>query len=138
VPAESRPPRRHRRRAGIALETLLLLPVVLLVALAVIEFSLVLGARERLLVASREGARVAALGGDERAVDEAVRRHLGDGAFQDAKIDMLLKDPQTHQPLHTGDPVGVWVSLPAREAAPDPLGFFGDETLVAGTVMRKE
>jgi hypothetical protein len=54
---------------------------------------------------------------------------------------MTLTD-SSGNPLPSGEPVAVWVSLPATAAVPNLLRYIGydiaQETLVARTVMRKE
>ena len=131
-----------RRRASLALELLLLLPVLLLVALAVVEFALVVGARERLTAACREGARCAARGCDEEEVERAVRFHLGDGTMRGAAVEAVLRDKETGRPFHCGEAVEVYVAVHATDVVPDLLGWIGlslcDEVLVAHAVMRKE
>jgi Flp pilus assembly protein TadG len=133
-------PRPQRRRGNVALEMLLVLPVVLTVVLAMVEYGLMMSAQEHLLAASREGGRVAALGGTPQDVTNAVQRHLGAGPLSQAEIDMTLTD-SSGNPVPSGEPVTVWVSLPATAAVPNLLRFIGfdiaQETLVARTVMRK-
>jgi Flp pilus assembly protein TadG len=129
------------RRATVAVELLLALPVLLAVLLGVVEFSLLLVARQELVTASREGARVAAQGGAQTDVIQAVQQFLGAGNLSSATITAVLTDAMG-QPLASGQPVSVTVSLPATKAAPDLLKFIGfsigGETLTAQTIMRKE
>jgi Flp pilus assembly protein TadG len=129
------------RRATVAVELLLALPVLLAVLLGVVEFSLLLVARQELVTASREGARVAAQGGAQTDVIQAVQQFLGAGNLSSATITAVLTDGMG-QPLASGQPVSVTVSLPATKAAPDLLKFIGfsigGETLTAQTIMRKE
>jgi Flp pilus assembly protein TadG len=130
-----------KRRGSLAIEMLIVLPVLLAIMLGMVEFSMLLVSRQELLTASREGARVAAIGGSQDDVEAAVRQFLGTGSLSQATITTVLTDNQG-QPLPSGSPVAVTVSLPANQAAPDLLVFIGfslrDETLVAQTVMRKE
>jgi Flp pilus assembly protein TadG len=117
------------------------LPILLALITGTVEFSLLLGARQQLLAASREGARVAAQGGDAAEVEQAVRTFLGQGNLQAAQVQSALTDAAGN-PLSTGDSVQVVVSVPATQATPDLLAFVGvslhDQVLVARTVMRKE
>jgi hypothetical protein len=136
------PYRRSQRRASFTLELLLIFPVLLALILCVVEFSMLLAISEQLAQASREGARVAAVGGDVEDVEEAVHRALGHGRLeQEVKIEAVLTDEDGH-PLHEGDPVEVRVSVAADVAVPDLLRFVGisihDDTLAGRTVMRKE
>jgi Flp pilus assembly protein TadG len=132
---------RRRRRGGIALETLFVLPVLVIVALAVVELSLLISARQQLLTASRDGARCAATGGSPREIEHAVRSRLGHGALAQAKIKAILTD-EAGRPLNTGEPVVVQVEVPATAASPDLLRVIGfslqKQTVAAYTVMRKE
>jgi len=125
----------------VALELLLALPILLAALLGVVEFSLLLVARQQLVTASREGARVAAQGGGQAEVVQAVQQFLGPGSLSNASIVAALAD-DTGQPLPSGQPVCVTVSLPTTQAVPDLLAFvgfsIGGETLVAQTIMRKE
>lgn len=134
-------PANRPRRGSMSVELLFALPVALIVFLAMIEFSQLLAARQQLQAASREGARVAALGGDEAEAEAAARRFLGAGALAAAEVVVTDTDNQG-QPVPTGGPVSVRVSLPAPLAVPDLLAFIGfsirGDTLVAQTVMRKE
>jgi Flp pilus assembly protein TadG len=120
---------------------LVLLPVFITLLLAVVQISLMLAVSHQLAAASREGARVAAQGGDEQEIDDAVRRSLGNGRLSQATIDKVLTDDKG-RPLHSGEPVVVMVSIPAADAVPDLLRFIGwtldDETFRGRTIMRKE
>jgi len=130
-----------RRPASLALELLLVLPVLLILVLALVELGMILGARERLTAACRDGARVAALGGNEWDVEDAVRRHLGDSALNEARIEMDLRNERGRL-LPSGSPVHVGVKAPAVLAAPDLLAMIGfsisDEVIEVHAVMRKE
>jgi len=134
-----------RRRGSLTVEMTLLFPIVLLFFLGMIEFSMMLHARQQLLAASREGARVAALGGDIEEVRQAVRIYLGGGRLGDADVRLtaLGSEPlQDARQIPSGEPVEVWVSIPAGYVVPDLLRIVGysirNEELVARTVMRKE
>jgi Flp pilus assembly protein TadG len=131
----------RRRRASIALESLFVLPILVLVALAVVEFSLLISARQQLLAASREGARAAATGGSPREIELAVRSRLGHGTLSQAKIRTILVD-KDGRPLASGEPVVVQVEVPATAASPDLLRVIGfslrQQTVAAYTAMRKE
>jgi hypothetical protein len=132
---------RQARRGAAAVEALLTLPVLVTVVLAVVELSMLSAVQEQLLAASREGGRVAALGGNENDVSQAVQRHLGHGAVSAARIQLVLRDHSGH-PLPSGNPVQVVVSIPAKQVVPDLLRFIGfsiqKQTLTGSTVMRKE
>jgi hypothetical protein len=125
----------------VAIEALLVLPVLGLIVLGMVELGLLMGLQEQLQAACREGGRVAALGGSEQDVAAAVERHLGGGELSQAQIETVLRY-QNGKPVASGDPVEVWVSIPATAVVPDLLWFVGfsleKQTLVARTVMRKE
>jgi Flp pilus assembly protein TadG len=129
------------RRGAMAVELMFVLPVLLAFLFGTVEFSMLLLARQQLLVASREGARVAALGGSSADVEQNTRLFLGTGSLSQATVEVILTDAEG-QPVMTGGPVAVTVSLPATQAAPDLLAFLGfslqQETILAQTVMRKE
>jgi Flp pilus assembly protein TadG len=142
VPVKTRTTVTARRRGStLAAELLFVLPVVLVVVLATIEFSTLLVVRQQLQASSREGARVAALGGDAQQVETAVRNFLGNGTLANAQVDSVLTDDQG-QPLPAGAPVAVTVSIPTAQAVPNLLALAGfsiaDDVSIAQTVMRKE
>jgi hypothetical protein len=122
-------------------ELLLVLPLLVALLVGMVEFSMLLVARQHLLTASREGARVAALGGDQDEVAHAVYRYLGEGRLADAEVVAVLDD-EAGRPIPSGEAVEVRVRLPANHAVPDLLRFVGisiaKDEIVARTVMRKE
>ena len=142
----SSPATRRSRRCGYLLfELLLLLPVLLVLVLAAVEFGMLLQARQQLVAASREGGRVAAVGGTHQDVEELTRRVLGSGRLGDAEIQLTFEDGTPLLPgqtVPTGAAVAVWIRLPARHAVPDLLRFIGyslkDDEIVGRTVMRRE
>lgn len=137
---------RAGHRSGYLLfELLLLLPVLLVLLLAAVQFGMLLHARQQLTAASREGCRVAAVGGTQEGVTEMARQVLGPGRLGDADIQITLADgtPVTSPAdIPAGEAVAVWVRLPARHAVPDLLRFIGyslrDDQIVGRTVMRRE
>jgi hypothetical protein len=130
-----------RRRGSLTIELLLLLPILFAVLLAVVEFSQLIEADQRLSAASAQGARVAAQGGDAEEVAHAVRQVLGKGRLSQAKILARLTD-RDGRPIPSGETVEVVVVIPAKKAVPDLLAFFGfslgKRELVGQTAMRKE
>lgn len=97
-----------RRSGSVAVELLLLAPVVLGLILAVIEISMMTAANEHLAAASREGCRVAALGGNVHEIERAVYNHLGYGSLALAQITIvILQDGQ-------GNPLPVVANLDAN------------------------
>lgn len=136
----AREPRRARRGV-LAVELLFVLPILLGLLLATVEFSMLLVAEQQILIASREGARVAAQGGDVPDIQAAVQTFLGQGVLSQATVTAVLTD-LAGQPIPSGSAIAVTVSLPARQAVPDMLVFLGysisGDTLVGTTIMRKE
>lgn len=132
---------KRRRRGLVAVELLFVLPLLLAVLLGTVEFSLWLTAQQQVNLASREGARVAATGGNRDDVDAVVRVALGPGRFDRATITATLTD-EDGDPVLPGRPVAVVVQLPAAAVVPDLLAFVGlsirNQILVGQTVMRKE
>ena len=97
--------KRTRRSGSVAVELLLLSPIVIGLILAVIEISMMTAANEHLAAASREGCRVAALGGNVNEVQRAVYNHLGYGSLAQAQITIIfLQDGQ-------GNPLPVVATL---------------------------
>ncbi len=112
-------------------------------------------ANEHLAAASREGCRVAALGGGPSEIIRAVQNHLGQGNLSTAQISAVLtqqsdgtpiltaltdnngqpiEDPfqsngqssnESAQPIPSGEPVLVRVQTPANNAVPDLLAVIG-------------
>jgi hypothetical protein len=123
------------------LELILVLPILLAVLGGAAEFSMLAVARQQLLAASREGARVAATGGTAAEAEAAARATLGGGRLAGAEV-RVVGTAGAGQPSAAGDPVEVWVSLPARAAAPDVLRIIGvslgDQTIVTRTALRTE
>ena len=131
---------RRARHGSMALELLLVLPLLLALLFGMIQFSILLSSRQVLLAASQEGARVAAQGGNVLEVETAARRVLGTGSLGQAQVVSLLTDGQGN-PAPAGAAVTVCVQMPADQAAPNLLRFIGlniQEPIVACTTLRKE
>jgi Flp pilus assembly protein TadG len=122
-------------------ELLIVLPILLSLLLGMVEFSMFLAARQQVTTASREGARVAALGGSAQEVQQAVLLFLGRGNLGTANVQVTLSF-STGLPGVNGQAAQVTVSLPANQVVPDLLRFIGvsiqNQTIVASTVMRLE
>ncbi len=106
-------------------ELLLLLPIVVLLLLAFVEYLYLAYAETLVSLAAREGARTAAMGGNEGDVKGAVLAVLGPNwmASIESEVDLLYPNGD---PSVTGDPVQVTVNLLASTVAPNflaPLGF---------------
>jgi Flp pilus assembly protein TadG len=127
------------------MELLLVFPILMMLLAGMIQFSMMLHARQQLVAASREGARVAALGGDATEVERAVKRSLGNGRLGEAVVTMTTDEDQpvaSALQVPQGEAVAVWVRLPTTRAVPDLLRFIGysirDDEIVARTIMRRE
>lgn len=129
---------RHNRRGAIlSLELIVVLPILIGLLFAIIEFSMLWSASHLVKAASAAGCRVATLpGSNSVAIGEAVAAVLGKPALA-AHCQVEVQGGWT-----CGEEVSVVVRVPMAAAAPDLLGFFGfslrDRMLVAQTVMRKE
>lgn len=114
-----------KRRVGALLSTelLLLLPILLLIVLALVEFTFFITAQTRLAAAGREGARVAALGGSKTDVNTAVATVLGAKLTSHADFKVVVSYPSMSNT--TGNPVQVVVSAPANILVPNYLSIIG-------------
>lgn len=86
LPNRPLPPTRARRRGLVAAEMLLVLPIFLLLLTGMIGFADLLIAEQKMDEASGRAARVAALGGSEEQIEEAVRAVLGPDRAKHATI----------------------------------------------------
>lgn len=142
VASNTSQPRRRRpgRKGSLTVELLVIMPILLGLLWGMVQLSLLLSAKERLTVASRQGARVAAVGGGPMQVEDMARLALGMGRLAGATVTAELT--QGGQPVPTGEPVRVTVSIPVEQAVPNFLAFLGvsfaNQSLEASTVMRKE
>ncbi len=133
--------RQRRRRGSLTVELLLVLPILLGLVWGMVQFSLLQSAQQRLVAASREGARIASLGASMAEVQNAARLSLGSGVLNQASIGLRQIDG-----MGRSDPMGVnvevTVRIPVEEAVPNLLAFLGmeyrGEQLTARTVMRRE
>src|SRR5262245_9857509 len=100
-------PRRARvGRGALALELLLLLPLLVALIAGMVEFSRILSAKTQLGAAATAGARVAALGGDGAAAEQAARNVLGSGSLSQADVTVIWTDANGN-PLPPGAQVEV-------------------------------
>jgi Flp pilus assembly protein TadG len=129
------------RRGSLTIELLLLMPVLLALVVGAVEMSLLVASEQKLEAASATGARVAAQGGDQYAVNQAVQDALRHSKLAGAKVIVRLDDENGY-PLPTGSTVEVRVQINANQSVPDLLGFIGFSikkmTLSGHTAMRKE
>lgn len=141
------PTTRHRhqnttsRQGTLTIELLLVLPILLTLLAGMIQFSMVLTARQQLLAASREGARVAARGADINEIHSCVHRTLGHGSLEHAKVHCQRIHDDSPDHVCSRDRVEVTVHVPSDKAVPNFLCFIarlGGTELSATTVMHCE
>lgn len=135
------PRQKGKRGAFLALEALIVLPIVGCFFLALCSVAGLEMAWQQMLTASREGARVAALGGTDEEVEAATLLFLGGGTVSESDIQVFTMGSDGF-PVLPGQPVSVVISIPAARVMPQfgaMIGFaFGENLLVARTTMRKE
>ena len=136
---------RKLRRGILSLELTLVLPILLLVLLAVVQFSTYLLASQAIQAAALVGAREATLpGATPESVNAAVHRALSGWKFESAvgPDDVVIK-PDNWQTAPSGHQVGVVVNVEAEEAALNALSHLAGfawmgEKICGRYVMRKE
>lgn len=133
---------RRSRRGVLSLELILVLPILLIVILATVEFGMLLASGQAVNAAAGVGAREATLPGATPAkVQAAVQRAVASWRFA-RRLDAVQISPAHPQDARTGDPVKVTVSVDSAAAAPNLLRFVGvslaGQKLSASYVLRKE
>lgn len=117
--------RRQRRRAArrgavLSMEFALTLPILLVVLMALVEFSMLFFARGEVVEAARAGARHVSIGGaTQEDVERVVRRSLGPRLGRGATVGVEFG-------RCSGDAVAVAVQVPMPHAAPNllwPIGY---------------
>jgi Flp pilus assembly protein TadG len=124
----------------MAAEMILLLPIVAGLLLGTIEFSIAFYARQQLLLAAREGARVGAQGGTDQEVTATVARILGAGPLGDAQVSIVrtVEDPSNP---NGRDRITVSLELGTTHVVPNLLPYLVDlsgEHLNANVTMNVE
>lgn len=129
-------PVRKRRSGVLSMELILTLPILGMVLLALLEFSLLFSARNQLVEASRVGARLASVAGASHDGVEAEVRRVLSPTLQTGLV------VETELPAHSGEMVVVALSVPMNMASPDllwPAGFtLQGRKLVSETRMVRE
>ncbi|MGC3969137.1 MAG: TadE/TadG family type IV pilus assembly protein [Pirellulales bacterium] len=129
----------ERRRLGavLSMELILVLPIMIGLVCALIEFGMLWSSGQRVKEAASAGCRTASFrGADEQAVRTAVERTLGRrNLITTYSLNVEKVRPESNE-------VAVTVSVPMNAAAPDLLAFLGfglkEKTVVARTIMRTE
>ena len=134
---------RRQRRPGFfsSVEFGLFFPILMLTLIAIVQFSQVLAVDARLSGASREGARIAASGGDSTQITNAVYAALLPAERYLVSVQSNAVDSNgVPVPLTPGVDVVVRVSVPTKKVVAHPLAFViaHNHELVGQTVMRKE
>lgn len=125
---------RSRNQRGQALvETALVLPVILAMVLGIFGFGRLFNAQLVITNASREGARLGALGRSDSRIQEAVTKYLAGAALADPATQVVIERTTGID----GSDVTVSLSYPfhsviALPGVPDPL------YLKSSAVMRVE
>jgi hypothetical protein len=119
------------------------LPLLLVFVMGVVEFGMMLTVRQQLLAASRDGARIAARGGNDQEVQDTVKRALGSGRLANAaRTNVWRKADDPNNPMAGRERIEVVVHTPTTAVVPNFLAWVGvnmnNRELVAGTVMSKE
>ena len=130
-----------RKGALLSVELLFVLPILLGLILAMVEFSLLFSARQQVKTASQLACRVGTMpGSDPVQIERAVRQAAAKGLI---RCSLVKSYELKFEPgRNTGDPVVVDVRVPMRAAAPNLLAMIGYDLngrhLRSRTVMRKE
>ncbi|MBX3440529.1 MAG: pilus assembly protein [Planctomycetaceae bacterium] len=128
---------RHGRRRGIlSMELVLTLPILGILLLGILEFTMLFFAQGTVAEASRLGARRATMqGATDGDVEEQVQFALGPRLSSSAEI-------RVQGAQFSGEPVIVAVAVPMTAASPDllwPIGFgLQGQFLVSEARMAKE
>jgi hypothetical protein len=135
--------RRTKRRPGFinAVELIFVLPIVIITFIVIVQFSQILSAEARLCSASREGARVAASGGNNHQIRRAVHGCLLQREHKLVEIETnVLESDGGPKSVPPGSEVVVRVSVATKDIVPSALlSYFFDKSVLTGqTVMRKE
>ena len=112
--------RGRRRRGVLTIELIMVLPILLIVLMAVFEFSILFFARASVVQACRTAARQASLGSTDQDQVEAVVRRVLSPSLQNNLVVYFAPAAKS------GEVATVAVQVPMTNAAPDllwPIGF---------------
>lgn len=129
--------RRRRLGAVMSMELIFVLPILLALILASIEFGMLWSSGRRVEEAAAAGCRTASFrGADDLAVRRSIERTLDRASLVKTYAIDIRRD------LPNPNEVCVTVKVPMKAAAPDMLGIIGftlgSRTITAQSVMRKE
>lgn len=129
--------RKRRQGAVLSMELIFVLPILLALILASVEFGMLWSSGRRVEEAAAAGCRTASFrGADEAAIRRSIERTLDrESLVKSYSIDVRRDLPDPSE-------VCVTVSVPMKAAAPDMLGIIGftlgSRRITAQSVMRKE
>jgi Flp pilus assembly protein TadG len=128
--------RRADRRGIAAIESILCLPVIFLMAIATVELCSAIFLRETLVIAAYEGARV----GIKRGATAEEATAMATSVLQARGIQGgdVTVEPSDFGSLDALDPVRVIVSAPVNNNSAFITRWFMDRTLEASVVMVRE
>lgn len=134
-PSRSRP----ARRGSVATETLLVLPLLLLVVLGMVGLADLIISEQLLAEAGGRAARAAALGKSDEEIAAAARSVLGDERAANATICVRPVNGRCDEPVPPGGLFEVRIEIAARHATTTRLALIDpDEVLVGRAVMQRE
>jgi len=115
-----------------------MLPILLLVVVGMVGLVDLIVAEQMLSEASGRGARIAAFGGTDDQVQEAVKATLGPDRTDHAKI-YVVRTTADQKPIPQGGMIEVRIELDVRHATTTRLAPINpDEVLVGRAVMPRE
>lgn len=129
--------RKRRLGAVLSMELIFVLPILLALILASVEFGMLWSSGRRVEEAAAAGCRTASFrGADEAAIRRSIERTLDRASLvKNYAIDVRRDLPDPSE-------VCVTISVPMKAAAPDMLGIIGftlgSRKITAQSVMRKE
>lgn len=129
--------RRRRLGAVLSMELVLVLPIMIAMICAMIEFGMLWSSGQRVKEAATAGCRTATFrGADEAAIRKSIEQTLGRKSLVAGySLEINKPDPNSKE-------VAVTVSVPMKAAAPDLLAFIGfglkQRAVTARTIMRCE
>jgi Flp pilus assembly protein TadG len=141
---------RRRKGAVLSIELVMVVPILLSLLLAAVEFGILLMATQGVGAAANIGSRAAAVPSSNLAsVEAAVNTALDGWAWRGKHKVLIFVNGQKATPgddrlasAVTGDVVSVTVNVPMNQAAPDLLRYFGisiaGKELTTTYVTRKE
>lgn len=92
--------RSHRRRGVLTLEAVLVLPILILMLLAILQFGILMVVEQTITHAAAVGAREAAKGADVDAVTASVEEVLGlHGIQAGSAMTVIVEDPLGNDPV---------------------------------------